>query len=194
MSDSSDNRQKWLGIATLLVCIGILWALLFPNLHRRRSEFSRRAQCLNNLKNLSIATANFEGTKRQYPGYQSLFGADSTRKAKIGTWVVSLMPFLPWEASQQQNSRDQWDDPSTYDAMALNFLLCHQISCRRLNMPARPMLRTPDSTYCQTILRLGWKRTLNPKMRRKGQSFRNEPPAIKYQDKNLLSRRFNPQI
>ena len=100
----------------LVICIGILWALLLPSVYTRGNESRRRAQCLNNLKNLSIATANFEGTKRQYPGYQSLFGTDSTRKAKIGTWVVSLMPYLPWETSQQQSSRDQWDDPSTYDA------------------------------------------------------------------------------
>ena len=68
---------------------------------------------MNNLKNLSIGTVNFESIKQQYPGYQGVFGG---REAKIGSWVVSLMPYLIQETIQQQRLRDQWDDTTNYES------------------------------------------------------------------------------
>ena len=111
MSDSSDRRQKWFGVITLIACIGILWGLLMPAVNTRGREAPRRTQCLNNIKNLALATINFEGTKKQYPGYQASFGTREDGSAKIGSWVVSLLPLL-----EQQALRDHWDDPTTNDA------------------------------------------------------------------------------
>ena len=110
-SSASDHRQKWFGVITLIVCIGILWGLLMPAVNTRTRESPRRTQCLNNIKNLALATINFEVAKKQYPGYQASFGKREDGSTKIGSWVVSLLPML-----EQQALRDHWDDPTTHDA------------------------------------------------------------------------------
>ena len=110
-SFASDHRQKWFGVITLIVCIGILWGLLMPAVNTRTRESPRRTQCLNNIKNLALATINFEVAKKQYPGYQASFGKREDGSTKIGSWVVSLLPML-----EQQALRDHWDDPTTHDA------------------------------------------------------------------------------
>lgn len=66
--------------------------------------------CLNSLKNLSLATINFETTKREYPGYQARFGVREDGSAKIGSWLVHLLPMV-----EQQALRDIWDDTTTND-------------------------------------------------------------------------------
>ncbi len=118
MPASTDRRQNWLGVLAIIVCIGIIWSLLMPVV--QGPNRSRRSQCLNNLKNFSLATLNFETIKREYPGYQALFGQarfglpevglPEDSSAKIGSWVVHLLPML-----EQQTLRDLWDDPMTND-------------------------------------------------------------------------------
>ena len=110
MSESFDPRQRWLGVITLVICIGILWGLLMPAVRSPHGP-SRRTLCTNNIKNLALATVNFESVKKQYPGYQASFGQRADGSAKIGSWAVSLLPML-----EQQDLRDQWDDPTTYQA------------------------------------------------------------------------------
>lgn len=92
-------------LLVVIAIIGILVGLLLPAVQAAR-EAARRAQCTNNLKNLALATVNFETTKKQYPGYQSQFGAGAGG-FKVGSWVVALLPFL-----EQQALRDEWDDPA----------------------------------------------------------------------------------
>ncbi len=116
MSESTDRRQNWFGAIVTILCIGILWALLMPAVQTGGGRSSaRRTQCRNNLKNLTLATLNFETTKEVYPGYQALYGSPSntvlqTEPGKIGSWVVALLPML-----EQQALRDFWDDPAFND-------------------------------------------------------------------------------
>ena len=96
-------------LLVVIAIIGILVGLLLPAVQAAR-EAARRTQCTNNVKNLALATVNFETTKKQYPGYQARFGAagsGSTATFKVGSWVVSLLPSL-----EQQALRDRWDDSS----------------------------------------------------------------------------------
>ncbi len=109
MSESSVRRQRWLNAITLIICIGILWGLLMPAVNTM-PRGARRTQCMNNTKNLALATVNFETTKKQYPGYQASFGKRSDGSAKIGSWTVSLLPYL-----EEQSLRDEWDDPTQND-------------------------------------------------------------------------------
>jgi Protein of unknown function (DUF1559) len=111
MSESFDPRRRWLGAITLVLCIGILWALLMPAMRGTSRDPARRTQCKSNLKNLALATINFETVKKQFPGYQSVFGKRDDESAKIGSWVVALLPML-----EQQALRDEWDDPTTQES------------------------------------------------------------------------------
>lgn len=92
-------------LLVVIAIIGILVGLLLPAVQAAR-EAARRTQCTNNVKNIALATVNFETTKKQYPGFQSQFGTASGA-FKVGTWVVSLLPDL-----EQQALRDEWDDPT----------------------------------------------------------------------------------
>jgi prepilin-type N-terminal cleavage/methylation domain-containing protein len=102
-------------LLVVIAIIGVLVGLLLPAVQMAR-EAGRRTQCLNNLRQLGTALANFETTKKQYPGYQNEFGRSgnefgrSGNVAKIGSWHVSLMPYI-----EQQALRDAWDDPTTQE-------------------------------------------------------------------------------
>ncbi len=96
-------------LLVVIAIIGILVGLLLPAVQAAR-EAARRTQCTNNVKNLALATVNFETTKKQYPGYQSQFGISGTGASttfKVGTWVVALLPYL-----EQIPLKDEWDDPA----------------------------------------------------------------------------------
>ncbi len=90
-------------LLVVIAIIGILVGLLLPAVQAAR-EAARRTQCTNNVKNLTLATVNFETTKKQYPPYQSQFGAAGATH-KVGSWVVTLLPLI-----ENQALRDRWDD------------------------------------------------------------------------------------
>ena len=91
-------------LLVVIAIIGILVGLLLPAVQAAR-EAARRTQCINNVKNLALATVNFETNKKQYPAYQSPFGVSGSTY-KVGTWVVALLPYI-----ENQALRDLWDDP-----------------------------------------------------------------------------------
>ncbi len=105
------NRHGFTLVELLVVIaiIGILVGLLLPAVQMAR-EAARRIECSNKLRQISLATANFETNKKGYPGYQSAFGVTGSGAAttgKVGSWVVTILPFL-----EQAALRDVWDDPT----------------------------------------------------------------------------------
>ncbi len=96
-------------LLVVIAIIGVLVGLLLPAVQMAR-EAGRRTQCSNNLKNLGLATANFETAKKNYPGMQNLFGAvgsGNSKTGKVGTWLIALAPYV-----EQQALRDIWDEGS----------------------------------------------------------------------------------
>lgn len=122
-------------LLVVIAIIGILVGLLLPAVQAAR-EAARRTQCTNNVKNLALATINFESTRKQYPGYQSVF-ASSGGSFKVGSWIVSLLPML-----ENQSLADVWEDP------ALNLDWLNDAAPPSCN-PMSTGLRT--SEYCPTI-------------------------------------------
>ncbi|GIX00508.1 MAG: hypothetical protein KatS3mg111_3840 [Pirellulaceae bacterium] len=104
-------------LLVVIAIIGVLVGLLVPAVQMAR-EAARRTSCQNNQRQWIMATANFETSKKAYPGYQSEFGRIPNPQSqqtpqKIGSWVVSLMPYI-----EQQALRDVWDDPAENDFWA----------------------------------------------------------------------------
>jgi prepilin-type N-terminal cleavage/methylation domain-containing protein/prepilin-type processing-associated H-X9-DG protein len=93
-NDSSRRKRGFTLIELLIVIatIGILIALLLPVIQAAR-EAARRSQCQNNLKQLSLATLNYESTQRAFPP-SVLISSDAN--VKVGAWSAQarILPYL----------------------------------------------------------------------------------------------------
>src|SRR5436309_1660069 len=74
-------------LLVVIAIIGVLVALLLPAVQSAR-EASRRSTCSNNLKQISLAMMNYEGT------YNALRGGVGRYGCCWGTWVVRVLPYL----------------------------------------------------------------------------------------------------
>ena len=70
----------------VIAIVGLLIALLLPAVQAAR-ESARRSQCLGNLRQISLATANYEQPHRAFPAGADLFNWN-------GTILVRLLPYI----------------------------------------------------------------------------------------------------
>lgn len=81
-------------LLVVIAIVGTLVALLLPAVQKAR-ESSRRSSCLNNLRQLALATAQFEERLDRMPGlYENLDAARFQSNSAIPntTWAVLLLP------------------------------------------------------------------------------------------------------
>jgi prepilin-type N-terminal cleavage/methylation domain-containing protein/prepilin-type processing-associated H-X9-DG protein len=84
MAISSRRRPAFTLVELLVVItiIGMLVALLLPAVQNAR-ERGRQLQCLNNIKQLGLATVNYESSKGQFPGFTQFIKRGNTEWATI---------------------------------------------------------------------------------------------------------------
>jgi prepilin-type N-terminal cleavage/methylation domain-containing protein len=121
------HRQAFTLVELLVVIaiIGILVALLLPAVQAAR-EAARRAQCVNNLRQIGIAVQNFHDTYKRQPQYHaailptptSVYETSAGYKWAGPIWSILILPFI-----EEQALYDSFDkkvtlvDPKNADAI-----------------------------------------------------------------------------
>jgi prepilin-type N-terminal cleavage/methylation domain-containing protein len=113
----NDQYSRGFTLVELLVVIaiiGILVALLLPAIQAAR-ESARRAQCMNNLKQIGIAIQMHLDTKKRFP--TGCNGTDS----KSVSWAYYLLPYM--------------EENAVFEAYDKNYRVDHQVNARAMRTP-----------------------------------------------------------
>jgi prepilin-type N-terminal cleavage/methylation domain-containing protein len=103
-------------LLVVIAIIGTLVALLLPAVQRAR-ESSRRSNCLNNLRQLALASLQFEERMRRYPPVYDELPAQfrqSDGSERFATWPVLLLPDIERQVIFDQYARGDSPLPELY--------------------------------------------------------------------------------
>ncbi len=130
---AADSRGAFTLIELLVVIaiIAVLIALLLPAVQSAR-EAARRAQCVNNLKQLGLALANYEAGNGTYPFGMARENTGPNSFSPYGYYVgssmfVRLLPYIEQQvlANAYNSSLTNWvAENSTVGATGLSSLWC----------------------------------------------------------------------
>jgi len=134
---AASNRSRAFTLVELLVVIaiiGILIALLLPAIQAAR-EASRRAQCINNLRQQATAVQTFHSARKMLPSSRACDHKE--------TWLVQIMPYIG-----EKPLWDQWKPGACFydqNKMARETLVPTYLCPNRGSV--RPLVQsTPDNS------------------------------------------------
>lgn len=108
-------------LLVVISIIAVLMSLILPAVQNAR-EAGRRTQCLNNIRNVSLALMNSASSNpRGHLPAMSYYPQDPTSTASRPpffegrSWVVDILPFM-----DQQGTYDRWDKDLPWNSSAIN--------------------------------------------------------------------------
>ena len=148
MLRNSRSQRVGFTLVELLVVIaiiGVLVALLLPAVQAAR-EAARRAQCLNNCRQIGLATHNYHDSRQELPPSRIVDG--------WLTWAGVILPYLEQgNIGQQINIRDKFDNqPEIVRSTPIDTYICPSRSHDSLNAdgfgsPASVVEGNPQPNY-----------------------------------------------
>lgn len=97
-----------IAIPMILVCGGILVALLLPAVSASR-EAARRMQCSNNVKQIALAIHNYEAAYGTFPPAYTTDGNGQP----LHSWRTLILPFMEHQVTYEKIDLSKpWDDPA----------------------------------------------------------------------------------
>jgi len=105
----SRNAFTLVELLVVIAIIGILIGMLLPAVQQVR-EAARRATCMNQIRQIALATLNYESAHQELPiGMNIPTTASGTTEDEMFGWSTSLLPFM-----EQNNTYDVLNpNPST---------------------------------------------------------------------------------
>jgi prepilin-type N-terminal cleavage/methylation domain-containing protein/prepilin-type processing-associated H-X9-DG protein len=103
-------------LLVVITIIGILMALLLPAV-QMAVEAARRGQCLNNMRQLSLALVNFDTSKNRFPGYCNRMTYSGSNLKQI-SWFVEITPNV-----EKQDIYDAWT-AGNFQSPYIDFCVC----------------------------------------------------------------------
>jgi prepilin-type N-terminal cleavage/methylation domain-containing protein len=117
-------------LLTVIAIIGVLVALLLPAIQAAR-ESSRRTQCANNLKQLSLGLLNFESANKKFPAGQRWSRPRKEPGSYSMAWSAIILPFIEQQAvASQLDFKVPFTDPKNLPAASqvISVYLCPSTS------------------------------------------------------------------
>jgi type II secretory pathway pseudopilin PulG len=148
-------------LLVVIAIIGVLIGLLLPAVQAAR-EAARRIQCMNNLKQIGLATQNYESAFRVIPGYAGEsrpvlyeYSYDPGLRSVGGNWITQTLMFMEQptlgEVISEIQSSGNYAVPHAPNALNTRV---SQLSCptRRSGAPI-PNVTKHQATYSATATR-----------------------------------------
>jgi len=105
MNTSRRNAFTLVELLVVIAIIGILIALLLPAVQAAR-EAARRAQCVNNLKQLGLALHNYHDQWHTFPPSESRPYTDRSTSGAYLNWVILVLPFMEQQPLYNEFNRN----------------------------------------------------------------------------------------
>ncbi len=110
---SSGRRFKLVELLVVLGIIVLLIGLLLPAI-RTAGPAARRAQCVNNLKQIALALLNYE---QEHGALPPAFTVDATGRA-LHSWRTLILPYMEQESLYRTIDLSKpWNDPANAKAL-----------------------------------------------------------------------------
>ena len=129
ISSGKNPGVRLVEILVVFAVIGLLIALLLPATQSAR-EASRRANCLNNLKQIGLGLQNYASVHGQFP--PAAIGPAGVPRHRQFSWIVAILPFM--------------EQSSLYDNLRLDLPCDHPHNAALLQFQVREVLCPSDPT------------------------------------------------